>query len=326
MAFLPDQAFDLISRAYAQDRMAHAFLISGPDQEDLRRLAVKICALVNDWRNVHTLDDLRRHGANVIEPEGKTRQIKIESMREAEHALRLTSDSRMKICIISDADRLNPSSSNSFLKTLEEPPANTLILLLTHAPDQLLDTIRSRCVRVPLHRTGANGLKLSESGEELIHLLAAYFSGGKPDSSRAAGLLADFQSLMERTRGDIEERHSAALKEEVSAYGKTTDGVWLRERQDYYDDLTECAYQEQRNGMIGLLFTWLGEIQRRHFGLPALDLPAWDALTEQLAGKFPVHDLHRRLKAVDEMRRNLSTNVREVLALEVGFLNAFGAV
>ncbi len=306
--------------------MAHAFLISGSDVEDLRRLAVRICAMVNDWKQVSTLDDLRKQGATVIEPEGKSRQIKIESMREAEHALRLTSDSRMKICIISDADRLNPSSSNSFLKTLEEPPANTLILLLTHAPDQLLDTIRSRCVRVPLHRTGSNGLTLSESEEELIHLLAAYFSAGQPDTSRALGLLADFQSLMERTRDEIEDRHAAALKEEVTAYAKTTDGVWLRERQDYYADLTECAYQEQRNGMIGLLFTWLGEIQRRHFGLPAMDLSAWSALTGQLAAKFPVIDLHRRLKAVDEMRRNLATNVREVLALEVGFLNAFGPV
>ena len=66
-------------------------------------------------------------------------------------------------------------------------------------------------------------------------------------------------------------------------------------------------------------------MQRRHFGLPALDLPAWSALTEQLAAKYSVPDLHRRLKAVEEMRRNLSTNVREVLALEVGFLHAFGS-
>lgn len=304
--------------------MAHAFLISGTEAGDQRDLAVRICGMVNGWRDVHTLDDLRRHGAIVVEPEGKIRQIKINSMRDAEHALRLTSDSAMKVCVISDADRLNPGSSNAFLKTLEEPPANTLILLLTTAPDQLLDTIRSRCVRVPLHRTGSRGMALTETGRELITLLAAYFSGGQPDSLRAMGLLADFQAITGRIREEIADSHAAALKEEVAAYGKSTDGVWLKARGDYYDNLTECACQEQRNTMTGLLFTWLGEIQRRHFGLPALDLPAWDALTEQLAAKFSVDDLHRRLKAVDEMRRNLSTTVREVLALEVGFLNAFG--
>lgn len=324
MAFLPDQAFSLIARAHQQQRLAHAFLLSGSDGNDLRMLAVKIAALVNGWQRASTLDDLRRHGATVIEPEGKVRNIKIEHMREAEKMLRLTSDARMKLCIIAEADRMMPAAANCFLKTLEEPPDNTLILLLSRAPEQLLDTIRSRCVRVPLHRSGADGMVLTEPEDELIKLLAAYFSAGLPDNSRASGLLADFQAVLERLKEEIEERHKVALRDETEAYAKTTDGVWLKQRSDYFDDLTEAAYQEQRNGLLGLLFTWLGEIQRRHFGLPAMDLPGWASLTEQLAQKFTVHDLHRRLKAVEEMRRNLATTVREVLALEVGFIKAFG--
>lgn len=325
MAFLPDQAYDLIARAHGQGRLAHAFLISGSNGDDLRALAVRIAALVNGWRGVSTLDDLRSKGAIVIEPEGKIRLIKIDTMREAEHRLQFTSDATVKLCIIAEADRLHAASSNCFLKTLEEPPPNTLILLLTRSPDQLLDTIRSRCVRVPLHRSGENGLTLTETGESLVNLLGAYFTGGKPDDTRAAGLLADVQAILDEVKSAIADRHDAAMKEEVEMYGKTTDGVWLRDREEYYDNLTETSYQEQRNELLGLLFTWLGEIQRRHFGLPALDLPAWSALTEQIAGKYSVTELHRRLKAVEEMRRNLSTNVREVLALEVGFLHAFGA-
>lgn len=324
MAFAPDHAYDLIARAHAQDRLAHAFLISGSSNDDLRTLAVRIAGLVNGWRGMATLDDLRGKGAIVIEPEGKLRMIKVEMMREAEHRLQLTSEAAVKLCIISDADRLNASSSNCFLKTLEEPPAHTLILLLTRWPDQLLDTIRSRCVRVPLHRGKENGLELTEAGEGVVNLLAAYFSGGKPDDARASGLLADVQGIFEEVKGDIVSRHKSALREEVEAYGKTTDGIWLKDRAGYYDDLTESAWHEQRNDLLGLLFTWLGEIQRRHFGLPAMDLPRWSATTEQLAANYPVHDLQRRLTAVAEMRRNLATNVREVLALEVGFLKAFG--
>jgi DNA polymerase III subunit delta' len=324
MAFLPDRAYSLVARAHAQQRLAHAFLISGSNGDDLRAFAVKMASLVNDWRGVNTLDDLRSRGAIVIEPEGKIRQIKVETMRQAEHMLQLTGGSRMKLCIVSDADRLNPSSSNCFLKTLEEPPANTLILLLTRAPQQLLDTIRSRCVHIPLHRSAENGLTLSETEVQMVSLLAAWFSAGKPDDSRASGLLADVQALLEQVKNGIASRHKAALKDEVETYGKTTDGAWLKDREDYYDDLTESAYQEQRNGLLGLLFTWLGEIQRRHFGLPALDLPAWAHLTEELAAKHSVADLHRRMKAIDEMRRHLATTVREVLALEVGFLKAFG--
>ena len=325
MAFLPDQAYELIARAHARDRLAHAFLISGSQGDDLRALAVRVAGLVNGWHGVHTLDDLRGKGAIIIEPEGKIRQIKVETVRDAGHRLQFTSDAAVKLCIISDADRLNPASSNAFLKTLEEPPPNTLILLLTRAPDQLLDTIRSRCVRVPLHFSGENGIPLSETGENLVNLLAAYFTSGRPDDSRASGLLADVQVILEEVKSGISDRHKAAMKEEVEIYGKTTDGVWLRDREDYYDNLTESAYQEQRNELLGLLFTWLGEMQRRHFGLPALDLPAWGALTEQLVSNYSVTDLHRRLKGVEAMRRNLATNVREILALEVGFLHAFGA-
>jgi DNA polymerase III subunit delta' len=323
MAFLPDHAYALIARAHAQQRLAHAFIISGADAEDQRTLAVKIVSLVNGWDDAETLDDLRRHGATVIEPEGKLRMIKVDMMREAERALQFTSDSVYKVAIISDADRMNEAACNCFLKTLEEPPANTLILLLTRSPEQLLATVRSRCVRVPLYRQGQQGLTLSAEEEQVVHLLARYFTEGKPSATRAMGLLADFQSIVQEIRSGIEERHKAALREEVTAYGKTTDGVWLKDRSGYYDDLTESAYQEQRNALLGLLFTWLGEIQRRHFALPALDLPAWASTTEQLAEKYSVDDLHRRLKAVDEMRRNLATSVREVLALETGFLNAF---
>jgi len=324
MSFLPDHAFDLIARAHAQGRLAHAFLISGSSTGDLRSLAVRIAGLVNGWQGMDTLDDLRGKGAIVIEPESKLRRIKVAQMREAERALQFTSDARLKLCVISEADRLMVEAANSFLKTLEEPPANTLILLLTRAPEQLLDTIRSRCVRVPLRRTAANGIALTEAGGNLVNLLAAYFAAGTPDDSRAAGLMADVQNLFDEVKSDIVSRHKSALRDEVETYGKTTDGLWLKDREDYYDDLTESAWQEQRNDLLSLLFTWLGEIQRRHFGLPALDLPAWAATTEQLAAKYPVPELQRRLNAVDEMRRNLTTNVREVLALEVGFLKAFG--
>ena len=324
MSFLPDQAYELIARAHAQGRLAHAFLISGSNGDDLHTLAVRIAGLVNGWRGINTLDDLRGKGAIVIEPEGKIRQIKVKTMREAEERLQLTSEARVKLCIIAEADRLNDSSSNCFLKTLEEPPGNTLILLLTRTPEQLLSTIRSRCVRVPLRSTMEHGLTLSEAGESLVNQLAAYFSSGKPDDSRAAGLLADVQVIFDEVKGEIAARHKSAMREEVETYAKTTDGMWLKDRAEYYDTLTETAWQEQRNDLLGLLFTWLGEIQRRHFGLPALDLPAWAATTEQLAANYPVPDLQRRLKAVDEMRRNLATNVREVLALEVGFLKAFG--
>ena len=78
MAFAPEKALDLMRQAHLNGRLAHAFLISGPEMADLQHLAVEAAALVNGWTAVETLDDLRKRGAVVLEPESKIRRIKID--------------------------------------------------------------------------------------------------------------------------------------------------------------------------------------------------------------------------------------------------------
>ena len=325
MAFAPDQALALVKAAHANGRLAHALLMSGPDMEDLRWLAVQLVMTVNGWEGAATLDDLRKHGAQVLEPDMKSRQIGVEPVREVIRAVQFsTAEGGMKIVILSEADRLTVQAANAFLKTLEEPPADTLILLLTRSPEQLLDTVRSRCLQLPLFRPQAGGIVLEPPQQELVEALAAYFSAGKPNPTRAMGLLGDFQRIIAGLKEEIEQGHKESLKEETDHYGRSTDGTWLRERKDYYENLTTGACAEQRNAMVGILYTWLGELLRRRHHLMPLDLPGFAAVTERVAATMEDEDLHARLKAVDGMRRNLATNVREVLALEVGFLNAFG--
>jgi DNA polymerase III subunit delta' len=325
MAFAPDQALALVKAAHDHGRLAHALLVSGPEMADLHQLAVELSCAVNGWTGAASLDDLRSRGAMVLEPESKIRRIKIDPVREVIRQVQYsTSDGGKKIVILSEADRMTVEATNAFLKTLEEPPPDTLILLLSRAPEQLLDTVRSRCLQLPLFRPQAGGITLTPPQQELVDALAAYFSAGKPNATRAMGLLGDFQRILATLREEIEEDHKVSLKEETERYGRSTDGAWLRERKDYYDDLTEGACAEQRNALVGMLFTWLGELLRRRHHVMPLDLPGYAAVTERVAETMTDEDLHARLKAVDEMRRNLATNVREVLALEVGFLNAFG--
>lgn len=325
MAFAPDQAVALLRQAHGNGRLAHAFLVSGPEMADLHRVAVETACLVNGWTGAESLDDLRKHGATVLEPESKIRRIKIDPVREVIRQVQFsTSDGGMKIIVLSEADRLTVEATNAFLKTLEEPPPDTLILLLTRSPEQLLDTVRSRCVRLALFRPQSGGISLTPPQQAMLDALAAYFTGGTPNPTRAMGLLGDFQRILAELREEIEQDHKESLKGETDRYGRSTDGAWLRERKDYYDDLSEGACAEQRNALVGVLFTWLGELLRRRHGLTTLDLPGYAAVTERVAATLSDEELHRRLHAVDEMRRNLATNVREVLALEVGFLHAFG--
>src|SRR5262249_52599506 len=84
-----------------------------------------------------------------VRPESKTRLIRIEQVRDLLHLTHLKpTDARYKLGVLVAADRLKLEAANAFLKTLEEPPGNSILLLLSAAPDRLLETIRSRCLRL----------------------------------------------------------------------------------------------------------------------------------------------------------------------------------
>src|SRR5690606_25068697 len=64
-----------------------------------------------------------------------------------------------RVCIVDAADDMNTNAANALLKILEEPPANAVLLLVSHAPGGLLPTIRSRCRRLALKPLGNDGME-----------------------------------------------------------------------------------------------------------------------------------------------------------------------
>lgn len=80
------------------------------------------------------------------------RIIKIEEIRAIEETLSFRPfEGKKKIVIVDDADSMNSSAANAFLKTLEEPPQDSLIILITSRPERLPATIRSRCSKILFH-------------------------------------------------------------------------------------------------------------------------------------------------------------------------------
>ncbi|QWR76887.1 DNA polymerase III subunit [Candidatus Magnetomonas plexicatena] len=76
--------------------------------------------------------------------------IKIEEIREIENFLATTPMQWAQKCLIMEnADMMNEASANAFLKTLEEPPSGSVIVLITSKEEALPDTIRSRCLKIP---------------------------------------------------------------------------------------------------------------------------------------------------------------------------------
>ncbi len=83
----------------------------------------------------------------LISPEGG--QIRIEEIRAIDDILSFKPfEGRNKVVIVDEADTMNPFAANAFLKTLEEPPKDSLIILISSNPERLPDTIRSRCSKI----------------------------------------------------------------------------------------------------------------------------------------------------------------------------------
>jgi DNA polymerase-3 subunit delta' len=81
--------------------------------------------------------------------DGLARDITIKQVRELGDFMGMTAAlSPWRVAVIDSMDELNKEAANALLKILEEPPANTLFLLVSHAPGRLLPTIRSRCRRL----------------------------------------------------------------------------------------------------------------------------------------------------------------------------------
>ena len=169
MAFARATAFEYLRRAHEQNRLAHAYLITGPPGSGKEVLAAEVASLVNGTPAKEVFSSKARE-IFIARPESKSRRISIEQIRALEHALQMrAANSHGKVAIISDADRLGGEAANAFLKTLEEPPKDSLLLLLSALPEALPETILSRCIAIPLASEGE--ARSNKEEEKLVKLL-----------------------------------------------------------------------------------------------------------------------------------------------------------
>ena len=124
-----------------------------------------------------------------VEPAGARGEIRVDAIRDAARFLKLTpGESAWRVLVVDGADSMNPNAQNAALKVLEEPPNNTLILLVSHRPSLLLPTVRSRCRMLrmaPLDRPAfdevLSGIAPELDAEACARLFAV--SGGSPGAA-----------------------------------------------------------------------------------------------------------------------------------------------
>ena len=156
------QSIAFLQSAVTHERLAHAYLFHGEEAIGKRLTAIRLAQALNceqpleadgldscgTCRSCRQIEARIHPDFFVIEPdqEQATRQIKIEQVREIEHQIMYRPlIGERKICLIDDADRMTIGAANALLKTLEEPPAHSLFLVISSRPAALPATIRSRC-------------------------------------------------------------------------------------------------------------------------------------------------------------------------------------
>src|SRR5688572_892004 len=151
----------VLERAIERQRLAHSLLLHGENLSTLASVAHAIAdRLLNDPRNKTQHFAPKLHPDFLaLRPAGKSRQIGAEATRDAISRIQVSPQvSHRKVLVVYEADRMNISAANIFLKTLEEPTASTTILLLSTRPYSLLPTIRSRCLHFRFTDAGHGAL------------------------------------------------------------------------------------------------------------------------------------------------------------------------
>lgn len=180
-----DRAVEQFATAWASRKLHHAWLLAGPQgvgkasfaHAAARRVLADAAGPAVDLFGIDTPDDhpmvkLVEAGSHpdmrwlkrVVNPKAKVpgtlyRNIIVDQIRDLGEFMSLSAAlSPWRVAVIDTIDELESSGANALLKILEEPPANTLFFLVSHAPGRLLPTIRSRCRRLQFDTLGADAM------------------------------------------------------------------------------------------------------------------------------------------------------------------------
>ena len=291
------KALDILLGALRAGRLHHAILLYGSSISALEDVAMQVAQrlLGSDPKKHPDLFELR--------PEGKMRFIKIGSdsdkvggdwpphtMRRLLRDIAQTSNKGgNKVAVVFEADRMNGAAANAFLKTLEEPPAGTTIFMLSTRPNDLLDTIRSRCISL---RVDSETEPLADEDwrkwiDDFKNWQKSLMGGiGRKITladamMRCYGLLARFDSILSRLTdeaSDIGESESEELDEDVIDAIVAGERRALRKRlfADIEDACVSCALGG--DGVPAVKLSRAVEALEKSSGFTELNMPDTPAL------------------------------------------------
>ncbi len=328
-------AHELLRRSLERGRLGHAYLFVGDSAEVLedaaRQLAqtlfcqqplarsesgigTQACGQCSACRRV---SHQSHPDVTWIRPGKKSRVISVAQIRDLIHMAQVRpTEAAYKIGIVTGAERMRTEAANAFLKTLEEPPPDSIFVLLTTDAERLLETILSRCLRLNF----ASGLiRVDEAVSTWLTEAAASLADGTPTLLQRYLLLQSLLTALASARERIEENLTA-----ISPLQRFPDAESeQRERwEDELDAAVEAEYRRRRGEFLAGFHAWLRDLWMLTLATDgATFLPQLAESSTRISSRLASPDARRNLEHWEQTQRLLlGTNAQEALVLEVGLL------
>jgi len=318
----------ILQRAIQSGHLPHAYLFTGPEGIGKKRVALNLAKALNceggsgadccdSCIPCRKIDKGIHPDVSFIEPTATSPKIepslKIEQARDAQRDISLKPyEGKKKVYIFDQAERMTEAAENALLKTLEEPPGETLLILVTSSPHTLLPTVLSRTQRIrfdPLcpEEMASYLMKIRAWGEEKAKFVAS-LSGGSLGRALAREE-EDLFSLRDETVSIL----PSILKGGICQILDLAE-AWAREKEELRERLQ-------------YLLIWVRDLKVYQTTKEEAFLINRD-LAPQIRGEAASHPpgvLSHLFQIIQETSDGLSRNANSRLSLEVMFLRMRGA-
>ena len=302
---------------YLKDRrLAHAVLVSGPESIGKLDFCLQFIQRLNctspniddhacgECKDCHlfkakTHPDVRLINIDEADDDKKSEQIKIDDIRDINQFMNLSrQQGQYKAVCINKAESMNINAANALLKTLEEPPGNAILFLVSQRSDALLPTIKSRCQTWKFHLPNEEQSLawLSEQADDKQWDVVLKIAGGRP--LRALALK---QSGLGKNRVKYYQNIDSLLA------GKAKVTNVSKQHQD--EPLEQLVMWQQ---------AWCGDLIRCHFDKQPVTLenPDFRRSLHSLVGRVDLHLLFRFMDKLIELHRISSAPLNKRLFIE----------